>query len=286
MDNLNSLVLMEKFHAMREQGTPIIGGGAGIGLSAKAQVNGGIDFLVVYNSGRYRMAGHGSLSGLMPYGDANSVMLDLVEEMISVSAETPVIAGICGTDPMRSMDRLLKDVVELGCAGVQNFPTVGLIDGNFRTALEESGISYQAEVDMIAKANGLGLLTIAYVFSPEEARLMAIAGASMVVVHFGLTSGGLIGAETAIPLEDTIALMDSCAKAALDINPKTILLCHGGPVTMPADAEYIFQTAKHCDGFLGASSMERLPTEIAIARNVREFKKIHNHEPQRTRAKS
>jgi predicted TIM-barrel enzyme len=286
MGNSNSLELMKRFHAMRDQGMPIIGGGAGVGLSAKAQVNGGIDFLVVYNSGRYRMAGHGSLSGLMPYGDANSVMLDLVEEMISVSGEVPVIAGVCGTDPIRSMDRLLKDVVELGCAGVQNFPTVGLIDGNFRKGLEESGISYQAEVDMIAKANGLGLLTIAYVFSPEEARLMAIAGASIVVVHFGLTSGGLIGAETAIPLEDTIALMDSCAEAALDIDPKAILLCHGGPVTMPADAEYILQTAEHCHGFLGASSMERLPTEIAIARNVREFKQINIHKPQKTRAKS
>lgn len=266
--------ILDRYRAMIRQGTPIIGGGAGTGLSGKAQVMGAVDFLVVYNSGRYRMAGHGSLSGLMPYGDANAVMLDMIEEVLAVAGETPVVAGVCGTDPMRSMDRLLEDVERSGCAGVQNFPTVGLIDGTFRKNLEESGISYRKEVDMISAAHGRGLLTVAYVFTPDEARLMAIAGASVIVVHFGLTSGGSIGAETTLALEETIAIMDACAEAALAINPDVLLLCHGGPVAMSADVEYVIQTAKTCHGFLGASSMERLPTEIAIARTAREFKNI------------
>ncbi|MDJ1007466.1 MAG: phosphoenolpyruvate hydrolase family protein [Paracoccaceae bacterium] len=266
--------ILKRFENMRAQGIPVIGGGAGVGLSGKAQVLGGVDFLVVYNSGRYRMAGHGSLAGLMPYGNANTVMLDLVEEIVAVADDTPVIAGVCGTDPILSMDRLLDDIEARGCAGVQNFPTVGLIDGNFRQNLEESGMSYTREVDMMAKAHGRGLLTVAYVFNPEEARLMAIAGASVIVVHFGLTSGGAIGAKTVMSLEDTIAVMDACAEAARKINPDVLLLCHGGPVAMPADAEFVIRAAKACDGFLGASSMERLPTEIAITRTAREFKDI------------
>ncbi len=266
--------ILDRFGKMVGDGTPIIGGGAGTGLSGKAQVMGSVDFLVVYNSGRYRMAGHGSLCGMMPYGDANAVMLDMVEEITAVAGDTPVIAGVCGTDPMRSMDRLLEEVERRGCAGAQNFPTVGLIDGNYRKSLEESGLGFRAEVDMIAKAHGRGLLTVAYVFTPEEAQLMAVAGASVIVVHFGLTSGGAIGAETTVALEDTIATMDACGEAALAVNPDVFLLCHGGPVAMPVDAEYVIQTAKTCHGFLGASSMERLPTEITIARTAREFKTI------------
>ncbi len=266
--------VLARFNDMRSQGVPIIGGGAGVGLSGKAQVLGGVDFLVVYNSGRYRMAGHGSLAGLMPYGNANMVMLDLVEEIVAVADDTPVVAGVCGTDPITSMDRLLGEIEARGCAGVQNFPTVGLIDGTFRQNLEESGMPYRAEVDMIAKAHGRGLLTVAYVFNEEEARLMAIAGASVIVVHFGLTSGGAIGAKTVMSLEDTVTVMDACAAAARKINPEVVLLCHGGPVAMPADAEFVMRASKICDGFLGASSMERLPTEIAITRTTREFKHI------------
>ena len=266
--------LLSRFNNFRNSGIPIIGGGAGVGISAKAQVAGGIDFLVVYNSGRFRMAGLGSLAGLMSYGNANQVMLELVDEIISVSDETPVIAGVCGTDPTMSMDWILEQVKEKGCAGVQNFPTVGLCDGIFRKSLEETGMAFSLEVDMIAKANGKGLLTICYVFNPEEARLMAVAGADIIVVHFGLTLGGSIGSQTTVKLEDCIEVFDQCAVAANDINSDLIILCHGGPVAMAADAEFIIQNTNHCHGFLGASSMERLPTEIAIARTAKEFKDI------------
>ena len=266
--------LLARFKSLRENGEVIIGGGAGVGISAKAQVAGGVDFLVVYNSGRFRMAGLGSLAGLMPYGNANEVMLDLIDEITAVSNGTPVIAGVCGTDPTTSMDRILDKVKERGCAGVQNFPTVGLCDGIFRKNLEESGMSFNNEVDMISKASGKGLLTVCYVFTPEEARLMAIAGADIIVVHFGLTLGGSIGALTTLDLEDCTGIVDKCAKAAQDINPDIFILCHGGPVAMAADAEFVIQIAKNCHGFLGASSMERLPTEIAIARTAREFKDI------------
>ena len=220
------------------------------------------------------MAGLGSLAGLMSYGNANQVMLELVDEIISVSDETPVIAGVCGTDPTMSMDWILEKVKEKGCAGVQNFPTVGLCDGIFRKSLEETGMAFSLEVDMIAKANGKGLLTICYVFNPEEARLMAVAGADIIVVHFGLTLGGTIGSQTTVKLEDCIEVFDQCAVAANNINSDVIILCHGGPVAMAADAEFIIQNANHCHGFLGASSMERLPTEIAIARTAKEFKDI------------
>jgi predicted TIM-barrel enzyme len=266
--------LLSRFNNFRNSGIPIIGGGAGVGISAKAQVAGGIDFLVVYNSGRFRMAGLGSLAGLLSYGNANQVMLELVDEIISVSDETPVIAGVCGTDPTMSMDWILEKVKEKGCAGVQNFPTVGLCDGIFRKSLEETGMAFSLEVDMIAKANGKGLLTICYVFNPEEARLMAVAGADIIVVHFGLTLGGTIGSQTTVKLEDCIEVFDQCAVAANNINSDVIILCHGGPVAMAADAEFIIQNANHCHGFLGASSMERLPTEIAIARTAKEFKDI------------
>lgn len=274
MADLSRTAILERFNALRDAGRPIIGGGAGVGLSAKAQVIGGVDFLVVYNSGRYRMAGHGSLAGMMPYGNANAVMLDLVEEIVATAGDVPVVAGICGTDPITNMDRLLDQVIARGCVGVQNFPTVGLIDGTYRQNLEESGMSFSREVDMIARAHGKGLLTVTYVFTPEEAQLMAIAGASVIVVHFGLTSGGVIGAETTMTLEHAVEVMDACAATARAVNPDVLLLCHGGPVAMASDAEHVIQTAAHCDGFLGASSMERLPSERAIARTAREFKDI------------
>lgn len=266
--------IVAHFKSLRERGEVIIGGGAGVGISAKAQVAGGVDFLVVYNSGRFRMAGLGSLAGLMPYGNANEMMLDMVEEIIAVSNGKPVIAGVCGTDPTASIDKILDEVKERGCSGVQNFPTIGLCDGVFRKNLEESGMSFSNEVDMIARASGKGLLTICYVFNPEEARLMAIAGADIIVVHFGLTLGGSIGAQTTLDLEGCIGVVDECAQAAQEINSDIIILCHGGPVAMAADAEFVIQMAKNCHGFLGASSMERLPTEIAIARTAQEFKEI------------
>lgn len=270
--------ILKNFRSMNAKGIPIIGGGAGVGLSAKAQIAGGIDFLVVYNSGRFRMAGHGSLAGLMPYGNANDVMLELVPEIMSVAGTTPIVAGVCGTDPLRSMDRILDEVQKMGCAGIQNFPTVGLIDGVFRQNLEESGMPYQAEAEMVANAVKRGLLTVVYVFNPNDARLMADAGADIIVVHFGLTTGGTIGAETAVALEDTIEGMNDCAKEAMAAKPDVLLLCHGGPLATPSDAEFVIHNAEYCHGFLGASSMERLPTEVAIAQNIGEFKKIEMKE--------
>ena len=270
----NREVLLNRFKNFRNNGTPIIGGGAGVGISAKAQVAGGVDFLVVYNSGRFRMSGLGSLAGLLPYGNANKVMLKLVDEIIAVADETPVIAGVCGTDPTMSMDWILNQVKEKGCSGVQNFPTVGLCDGTFRKSFEETGMSFSREVDMIAKANGKGLLTICYVFNPEEARLMAVAGADIIVVHFGLTLGGSIGSHTTVKLEDCIEIFEQCSTAVREINSDIFILCHGGPVAMAADAEFIIQNTNHCHGFLGASSMESLPTELAIARTAKEFKDI------------
>ncbi|MGR3435913.1 MAG: phosphoenolpyruvate hydrolase family protein [Shimia sp.] len=266
--------ILDRMKGRVARGEPIVGGGAGTGISAKSLAGGGADFIVVYNSGRYRMAGHGSLAGLMPYGDANATMLEMVDEVRAVAEDTPVMAGICGTDPMRSMDLLLDEVIRRGCAGVQNFPTVGLIDGTFRRNLEETGMSYRREVDMMAKAHGKGLIVVPYVFTPDEARMMALAGADILVVHFGLTSGGSIGAETVLSLEDSIPMMDACTAAALAVNPDLIVLCHGGAVAMPADAEYVIGAAATCHGFLGASSMERLPTEIAITRTTREFKNL------------
>jgi predicted TIM-barrel enzyme len=266
--------ILERFRAMIDRGEPIVGGGAGTGLSAKCEEAGGIDLIVIYNSGRYRMAGRGSLAGMMPYGDANAIVVEMAAEVLPVVKKTPVVAGVCATDPFRLMDVFLDDLQRIGFSGVQNFPTVGLIDGTFRANLEETGMSYGLEVDMIGKARARGMLTTPYVFSPEDATAMAGAGADIVVCHLGLTTGGAIGAETALKLEDCPALVDAWAEAALRIKPDTIILVHGGPVAMPADAEFIMQNTSACHGFYGASSMERLPTEVALTEQTRAFKAI------------
>ncbi len=266
--------LLERFRAMIAKGEPIIGGGAGTGLSAKCEEAGGIDLIVIYNSGRYRMAGRGSLSGMMPYGDANAIVMAMAAEVLPVVKTTPVLAGVCGTDPFRRMDVFLDEVARVGFSGVQNFPTVGLIDGVFRKNLEETGMGYGLEVEMIALANARGLLTTPYVFCADDARAMAKAGADIIVCHLGLTTGGAIGAETALKLADCPALVDGWAKAALEVKRDAIILVHGGPVAEPADADFVMKNTKHCHGFYGASSMERLPVEIAIREQTRAFKRI------------
>ena len=266
--------ILEKFRAMIERGEPIVGGGAGTGLSAKCEEAGGIDLIVIYNSGRYRMAGRGSLAGLMPYGDANAIVVEMAAEVLPVVKKTPVLAGVCATDPFRLMDVFLDDLKRIGFSGVQNFPTVGLIDGTFRANLEETGMSYGLEVDMIEKARARDLLTTPYVFSADEATAMAEAGADIIVCHMGLTTGGAIGAETALQLADCPALVDAWAEAALKVKRDAIILVHGGPVAMPEDAEFIMQHTTTCHGFYGASSMERLPTEVALTEQTRAFKAI------------
>lgn len=266
--------ILDRFRAMIARGEPIVGGGAGTGLSAKCEEAGGIDLIVIYNSGRYRMAGRGSLAGLMPYGDANAIVVDMAAEVLPVVKHTPVLAGVCATDPFRLMDVFLDDLKRIGFSGVQNFPTVGLIDGTFRANLEETGMGYGLEVDMIAKARAKGLLTTPYVFDEEGAEAMARAGADIIVVHLGLTTGGSIGAETALALADCPALVDRWAEAALRVNRDAIVLVHGGPVAMPDDAEFILKNTANCHGFYGASSMERLPTEVALTERTRTFKRI------------
>lgn len=266
--------LMSRYRAMIAKGEPIIGGGAGTGLSAKCEEAGGIDLIVIYNSGRYRMAGRGSLAGLMPYGDANAVVMDMAGEVLPVVKNTPVLAGVCASDPFRLMDKFLDEVKATGFSGVQNFPTVGLIDGDFRANLEETGMSYSLEVDMIALAHQKGLLTTPYVFSTDDATAMAKAGADIIVCHLGLTTGGAIGAETSLTLEQCPAIVDEWAAAALAVNPDAIILVHGGPVAMPDDAEFVLKHTKNCHGFYGASSMERLPTEIALTEQTKKFKQI------------
>ncbi len=266
--------ILEKFRAMIARGEPIVGGGAGTGLSAKCEEAGGIDLIVIYNSGRYRMAGRGSLAGLMPYGDANQIVVEMASEVLPVVRNTPVLAGVNGTDPFRLMDVFLDDLKRIGFSGVQNFPTVGLIDGTFRANLEETGMSYALEVDMIAKAHEKDMLTTPYVFCEEDARAMAGAGADIVVCHLGLTTGGTIGAETGVSLEECPALVDAWSAAALDVNPDVIVLVHGGPVSSPADAEFVLANTSNCHGFYGASSMERLPTEVALTEQTRLFKQI------------
>lgn len=266
--------ILEKFRAMIAAGEPIVGGGAGTGLSAKCEEAGGIDLIVIYNSGRYRMAGRGSLAGLMPYGDANAIVMEMAGEVLPVVRNTPVLAGVCATDPFRLMDVFLDDLKRVGFAGVQNFPTVGLIDGSFRANLEETGMSYGLEVDMIAKARAKDMLTTPYVFNEDDAAAMAKAGADVIVCHLGLTTGGAIGAETALKLEDCPALVDRWAEAALKVNKDAIILVHGGPVAMPEDADYVLKSTSTCHGFYGASSMERLPTEVALTEQTRAFKRI------------
>ena len=266
--------ILQKFRAMIAAGEPIIGGGAGTGLSAKCEEAGGIDLIVIYNSGRYRMAGRGSLAGLMPYGDANAIVLEMAGEVLPVVKSTPVLAGVCATDPFRIMDVFLDELKRVGFSGVQNFPTVGLIDGTFRANLEETGMSYGLEVDMIAKARAKNMLTTPYVFCEEDAEAMARAGADVIVCHLGLTTGGAIGAETALTLKDCPALVDRWAEAALRVNKDAIILVHGGPVAMPEDADYVLKNTSTCHGFYGASSMERLPTEVALTEQTRAFKRI------------
>ena len=266
--------LLDRFRAMIAEGEPIIGGGAGTGLSAKCEEAGGIDLIVIYNSGRYRMAGRGSLAGLMPYGDANAIVLDMAGEVLPVVKHTPVLAGVCATDPFRLMDVFLDELKRVGFSGVQNFPTVGLIDGTFRTQLEETGMGFGHEIDMIAKAHAKGMMTTPYVFDEASATAMAEAGADVIVCHLGLTTGGAIGAETAVTLEQCPGLVDRWADAALKVNKDAIILVHGGPVAMPDDAAFVLKHSETCHGFYGASSMERLPTEIAMTEQTAAFKRI------------
>jgi predicted TIM-barrel enzyme len=254
---------------------PIIGGGAGTGLSAKCEEAGGIDLIVIYNSGRYRMAGRGSLSGLLAYGNANEIVMEMAKEVLPVVHKTPVLAGVNGTDPFCVFDVFLNEVAARGFSGVQNFPTVGLIDGVFRQNLEETGMSYAQEVELIRLAHEKNLFTTPYVFDPQQAETMAQAGADIVVAHMGLTTGGAIGAETALTLDGCISHIDAIAEAALSVRTDVIVLCHGGPIAEPADAAWVLTRTRHCHGFYGASSMERLPTEKAITRQTRDFKQIH-----------
>ena len=257
-----------------ESGVPIIGAGAGTGISAKFEEDGGVDLIIIYNSGRYRMAGRGSLAGCMPYGDANAIVMDMAGEVLTIVDDTPVLAGVCGTDPFRQMHLFLKQVEDIGFSGVQNFPTVGLFDGMIRTNLEETGMGYGLEVEMIRIASELGLLTTPYAFTPEEGAQMAEAGADIVVAHMGLTTKGSIGATTAVTLEEAPQKVQAIADAAREVNPEVITLCHGGPISEPDDAEFVLRNTDGLDGFYGASSMERLPVETAIVENMRRFKKI------------
>ena len=255
-------------------GKPIVGGGAGTGLSAKAEEAGGIDLIVIYNSGRYRMAGRGSAAGLLAYGNANEIVREMALEVLPVVRHTPVLAGVNGTDPFILMRQFLRELKDMGFSGVQNFPTIGLFDGTMRQSFEETGMGFGLEVDMIAEANALDLLTTPYVFNPEEARAMAKAGADLVVAHMGVTTGGAIGARAAKSLDQCVTEIDAIADAALSVRDDVLVLCHGGPIAMPADATYVLERARNCHGFYGASSMERLPVEVAIARQVKDFKEI------------
>ena len=260
--------------AQVQNGRPIVGAGAGTGLSAKCAEAGGADLVIIYNSGRYRMAGRGSLAGLLPYGDANAIVMEMAGEVLPVVGSTPVLAGVCGTDPFRLMPVFLRQVREAGFTGVQNFPTVGLIDGTFRQNLEETGMSYALEVEMIGAARELDLLTCPYVFTPEDASAMAAAGADVLVPHMGLTTGGAIGAETARTLDECIELIQAMHDAAVEVAPDILVLCHGGPIAEPDDAAYVLERTRGVVGFFGASSMERLPTEVAMTETVARFKSI------------
>ena len=266
--------ILTRLRSLIDQGRPIVGGGAGTGISAKFEEAGGIDLIVIYNSGRYRMAGRGSLSGMMPYGDANAIVMDMASEVLTIVERTPVLAGVCASDPFRQMSWFLRQVQDIGFAGVQNFPTVGLIDGNFRANLEETGMGYDTEVELIRLAHEMDLLTTPYAFNPTEAEQMAAAGADIVVAHMGLTTKGSIGAHTAKTLDDSVREVQAIADAARGVRGDVIVLCHGGPIAMPDDAEYILHRTQNVHGFYGASSMERLPVEIALTEQVQEFKAI------------
>jgi predicted TIM-barrel enzyme len=268
--------LLAKFNDMVARRQPIIGGGAGTGLSAKCEEAGGIDLIVIYNSGRYRMAGRASSAGLLAYGNANTIVKEMAVEILPVVKRTPVLAGVNGTDPFIIMPVFLKELKELGFSGVQNFPTVGIIDGTFRVSLEETGITYASEIDMIRQAHALDLLTTPYVFSADEAVEMTRAGADLVVPHMGVTTGGTIGATTAKTLDESVALIDEWAEAARRVRKDVIVIAHGGPISSPDDARYVLERSRHCNGFYGASSMERLPVETAMTEHVRTFKAIRH----------
>jgi predicted TIM-barrel enzyme len=265
---------LERLRAQVAAGKPIIGGGAGTGLSAKCAEAGGIDLIIIYNSGRFRMAGRGSLSGMMPYGDANQIVMDMAREVLPVVRKTPVLAGVCGTDPFRVMKLFLREVQAAGFSGVQNFPTVGLIDGTFRQGLEETEMGFGLEVDLIRQANQLGLLTCPYVFNEDEARAMARAGADVLIPHMGLTTKGSIGARSALTLEEAARRVQALHDAAKKVKPDLLVLCHGGPIAEPGDAQYVLEHTRGVVGFFGASSIERLPTEVAITGCVKRFKDL------------
>jgi len=281
MTRLSREDILLKLRSKVAAGRPIIGGGAGTGLSAKAEEAGGIDLIVIYNSGRYRMAGRGSLAGLMAYGNANDIVVEMAHEVVPVVRHTPVLAGVNGTDPFLIPDKFLNELRELGFAGIQNFPTVGLIDGVFRANLEETGMSYALEVEMIERAARKDMLTTPYVFSSEDAVAMTKAGADILVCHLGLTTGGSIGAETALSLDDCVERIDQWSAAARAIRDDILILCHGGPIAMPEDASYVLARTRSCHGFYGASSMERLPTEQAIAGQVSTFTALELLSPPR-----
>ncbi|KAG8165030.1 hypothetical protein KVR01_005305 [Diaporthe batatas] len=270
----NRQEILAQLRSQVAKGHAIVGAGAGIGLSAKFVEEGGGDLIIIYNSGRYRMAGRGSLAGLMPYGNANDVVLDMANEVLPIVKQTPVIAGVCGTDPFRSMPGFLKQLKDLGFAGVQNFPTVGLIDGKFRANLEETGMSYDQEVDMIRQAREMDMLTTPYVFNVEESKKMAEAGADILVAHMGLTSSGSIGATSGKTLDESVKLIQEIQEAAVKIKPDVMVLCHGGPIATPDDAKYVLERVKGVHGFYGASSMERLPVEEAITNITKTFKAL------------
>jgi predicted TIM-barrel enzyme len=272
MPRLERSELVAKFRAMADRGEPIVGGGAGTGLSAKCEEAGGIDLIVIYNSGRYRMAGRGSLAGLLAYGNANDIVKEMAREVLPVVKCTPVLAGVNGTDPFVLMDPFLEELKTMGFSGVQNFPTVGMIDGLFRQSLEETGMGYALEIDMIARAHAKDMLTTPYVFSAGDAAAMVAAGADIVVAHMGITTGGAVGGVTAKSLDECVMLIDEISDAALSARSDAIVLCHGGPIAMPEDAAYVLAHAKTCHGFYGASSMERLPTEVALTRQTQRFK--------------
>lgn len=266
--------IVARLRAQVAAGRPIIGGGAGTGISAKCAELGGIDLIIIYNSGRFRMAGRGSLAGMLPYGDANQIVMDMAREVLPIVEKTPVLAGVCGTDPFRIMKRFLLDVRDAGFAGVQNFPTVGLIDGNFRQGLEETGMGYGKEVELIALAHELDLLTCPYVFTPEDAKQMAKAGADVLIPHMGLTTKGSIGAKSALTIAEAAVRVQQLADAAKKVKADILVLCHGGPISEPADVRYVLDHTKGIVGFFGASSIERLPTEIAITGCVKQFKDL------------
>ncbi len=274
MPRFDRKTIVERFHDMIRRGEPIVGGGAGTGISAKCEEAGGIDLIIVYNSGRYRMAGRASSAGLLAYGNANEIVVEMAAEVLPVCKKTPVIAGVNGTDPFVIMPKFLRELKDLGFSGVQNFPTVGIIDGTFRVSLEETGINFSSEIEMIRQAHELDLLTTPYVFSADEAVEMAKAGADVIVPHMGVTTGGTIGATTSKSLEESVRLIDEWAEEARRVRKDVIIIAHGGPISSPEDVDYVLRNSEHCNGFYGASSVERLPVETAIVEHIRTFKSL------------